>query len=346
MAAAGNSVPRLTSTTALGQSPSPRWCALVPSAIGTLSLALPFPALSAPRSRASPEQEFVEGRPLARPTSHSRILFRHILPNTLGPIIVYTTLTIPGVMLPEATLSFLGLGVETAAYSSWGILIDESQPHALQSLAAVLPHPLLPLLSLFALNFLGDGLRPTRSIRSPRRIKHGLRREAIAPRRLGCFMVLVAWCSGSSKRRGYQLPQHSMAVTPPAALFPLRRPTSLPARMKAHWAPIIFASASGLEPGWLIFGGGMRTDEKTAGNKPAAPVVTKREVRPATTPHASKLQLRQGTLHPQRQGQGGFQNSLAPARTAAAIEAMLAQAGPNCLSRDYCSIIDEILKTW
>ena len=53
-----------------------------------------------------------------------RILFRHILPNTLGPIIVYTTLTIPGVMMFEATLSFLGLGVK-APNSSWGVLIQE-----------------------------------------------------------------------------------------------------------------------------------------------------------------------------------------------------------------------------
>src|SRR5439155_663884 len=53
-----------------------------------------------------------------------RIIFRHILPNILGPIIVYTTLTIPGVMLLEAFLSFLGLGVQPPM-SSWGVLIKD-----------------------------------------------------------------------------------------------------------------------------------------------------------------------------------------------------------------------------
>src|SRR5207253_759219 len=53
-----------------------------------------------------------------------RIIFRHILPNILGPIIVYTTLTIPSVMLLEAFLSFLGLGVQPPM-SSWGVLIKD-----------------------------------------------------------------------------------------------------------------------------------------------------------------------------------------------------------------------------
>jgi oligopeptide transport system permease protein len=53
-----------------------------------------------------------------------RIIFRHILPNIVGPIIVYTTLTIPGVMLLEAFLSFLGLGVQPPM-SSWGVLIKD-----------------------------------------------------------------------------------------------------------------------------------------------------------------------------------------------------------------------------
>jgi oligopeptide transport system permease protein len=90
--------------------------------------------------------------------SHLRILFRHILPNTLGPIIVYTTLTIPGVMLFEATLSFLGLGVK-APNSSWGILIKEGAD-AMFTNPYLLFFPSLALsLTLFALNFLGDGLR-------------------------------------------------------------------------------------------------------------------------------------------------------------------------------------------
>ena len=56
--------------------------------------------------------------------SRPRIMFRHMIPNILGPIIVYTTLTIPGVMLLEAFLGFLGLGVQPPM-SSWGVLIKD-----------------------------------------------------------------------------------------------------------------------------------------------------------------------------------------------------------------------------
>ena len=103
------------------------------------------------------KQEFVEAaRSLG--LGHSRILFRHILPNSLGPIIVYTTLTIPGVMLLEATLSFLGLGVKPP-YSSWGILIDEGANRMLSNPWLLFFPTLFFATTLFALNFLGDGLR-------------------------------------------------------------------------------------------------------------------------------------------------------------------------------------------
>jgi len=89
---------------------------------------------------------------------HGRILFRHILPNTLGPIIVYTTLTIPSVMLFEATLSFLGLGVKPPN-SSWGVLIQEGANAMFANpWPLVFPSALFSL-TLFSLNFLGDGLR-------------------------------------------------------------------------------------------------------------------------------------------------------------------------------------------
>jgi oligopeptide transport system permease protein len=101
--------------------------------------------------------EFVEAaRSLG--LSHSRILFRQILPNTLGPIIVYTTLTIPGVMLFEATLSFLGLGVKPPN-SSWGILIEEGANRMLSNPRLLLFPAIFFSTTLFALNFLGDGLR-------------------------------------------------------------------------------------------------------------------------------------------------------------------------------------------
>ncbi|MBL9190051.1 MAG: ABC transporter permease [Opitutaceae bacterium] len=94
-----------------------------------------------------------------------RIIFRHILPNILGPIIVYTTLTIPAVMLLEAFLSFLGLGVQPPM-SSWGVLIKdgaekmEEYPWLLQFPAAIFS------LTLLSLNFLGDGLRDALDVRS------------------------------------------------------------------------------------------------------------------------------------------------------------------------------------
>lgn len=103
------------------------------------------------------KQEFVEAaRSLG--LGHTRILFRHILPNTIGPIIVYTTLTIPGVMLFEATLSFLGLGVKPP-YSSWGILIDEGANRMLSNFWLLFFPTLFFSTTLFSLNFLGDGLR-------------------------------------------------------------------------------------------------------------------------------------------------------------------------------------------
>jgi oligopeptide transport system permease protein len=94
-----------------------------------------------------------------------RIIFRHILPNILGPIIVYTTLTIPAVMLLEAFLSFLGLGVQPPM-SSWGVLIkDGAEKMEEFSWLLVFPAALFSL-TLFSLNFLGDGLRDALDVRS------------------------------------------------------------------------------------------------------------------------------------------------------------------------------------
>lgn len=103
------------------------------------------------------EQEYVEAaRSLG--LSHSRILFRHIAPNLLGPVIVYTTLSVPGIMLLEAVLSFLGLGVKPPN-SSWGTLIKEGADRMEVSLGLLLYPALFFSLTLLALNFLGDGLR-------------------------------------------------------------------------------------------------------------------------------------------------------------------------------------------
>jgi len=88
----------------------------------------------------------------------SRIIFRHMIPNALGPIIVYATLTVPSVMLLEAFLSFLGLGVQPPM-SSWGVLIKEGAEN-MEEFPWLLIFPGLALaFTLFSLNFLGDGLR-------------------------------------------------------------------------------------------------------------------------------------------------------------------------------------------
>jgi len=102
-------------------------------------------------------REFVEAaRCLGASTP--RILLRHIVPNTLGPVVVYATATLPGVMLTEAFLSFLGVGVQ-APRASWGTLVSEGA-----GVIAVYPWMLVGpgivmSLTIFALNFLGDGLR-------------------------------------------------------------------------------------------------------------------------------------------------------------------------------------------
>lgn len=103
------------------------------------------------------EKEFIEATRVMGFTE-SRIIFQHIIPNTLGPIIIYVTLTVPQVMLLEAFLSFLGLGVQPPM-SSWGLLIQEGV-ETMEEFPWMLIGPSLALsATLFALNFLGDGLR-------------------------------------------------------------------------------------------------------------------------------------------------------------------------------------------
>ncbi len=102
-------------------------------------------------------QEFVMA---ARATGVSNfgIIFRHLIPNALGPVIVYATLTVPSVMLSEAFLSFLGLGVQPP-FASWGSLAADGIKNV-----AIFPWQLIfpgltMALTLFSLNFLGDGIR-------------------------------------------------------------------------------------------------------------------------------------------------------------------------------------------
>jgi oligopeptide transport system permease protein len=110
------------------------------------------------------KMEFIEAaRSLG--LGNGRIIFRHMIPNALGPIIVYTTLTIPAVMLLEATLSFLGLGVQPPM-SSWGTLIKDGA-EKMEEFPWLLIFPgTVFSLTLFSLNFLGDGLRDALDVRA------------------------------------------------------------------------------------------------------------------------------------------------------------------------------------
>lgn len=109
-------------------------------------------------------QEFVQAaRSLG--LSGPQILFRHIVPNVLGPVIVYTTLAVPGIMLLEATLSFLGLGVKPP-FATWGSLIKDGADRMEDNPGLLLYPALLFSTTLFALNFLGDGLRDALDVRA------------------------------------------------------------------------------------------------------------------------------------------------------------------------------------
>lgn len=102
-------------------------------------------------------QEFIEAAISLGLPSH-QILFRHLIPNVMGSIIIYATLTVPNVMLLEAVLSFLGLGVQPPL-SSWGVLIDEGSRTMETSIWLLVCPAMFFSLTLFSLNFLGDGLR-------------------------------------------------------------------------------------------------------------------------------------------------------------------------------------------
>lgn len=102
-------------------------------------------------------REFVEAA-RAIGVSQPAIVLRHIIPNAIGPVVVYATLLVPAVILEEAFLSFLGLGVEM----SWGSMIAEgaSDPLKIQDYPWLIAFPAMALaMTLFALNFLGDGVR-------------------------------------------------------------------------------------------------------------------------------------------------------------------------------------------
>jgi oligopeptide transport system permease protein len=102
-------------------------------------------------------KEFVEAaRAMGVPTR--TIIFRHIIPNLLGVVVIYTTVTVPSVILVESVLSFLGLGIQEPM-TSWGVLIhDGTTVMEFSPWILLFPSALL-CLTLYCFNFIGDGLR-------------------------------------------------------------------------------------------------------------------------------------------------------------------------------------------
>ena len=103
------------------------------------------------------KMEFVEAA-RAMGVSTPRIVIEHIVPNLLGLVLVYATVTVPSVILTESVLSFLGLGIQEPM-TSWGVLIHDGA-QMLDSASWLLIFPALMLsLTLYSFNYLGDGLR-------------------------------------------------------------------------------------------------------------------------------------------------------------------------------------------
>ena len=158
--------------------PTVAFLIVVMAVLGTRSLVALFALLGAiswlPMARIVRGQvlglrgrEFVEAA-RAMGASPGRIVIRHILPNAAGPVIVYATLALPGVMLTEAFLSYLGLGVQ-APLASWGTLVTEGSSQLLVYPWMLLGPGLVMAVTVLALSFLGDGLRDAMDPQTRRR---------------------------------------------------------------------------------------------------------------------------------------------------------------------------------
>jgi len=102
-------------------------------------------------------KEFVEAAQ-ANGLTQGQIIFRHIVPNLLGPVVVYVTLTIPAVILSESFLSFLGLGVQPPMASLGTLIANGAQDMELAPWLLIFPS-LTMVVTLMSFNFIGDGLR-------------------------------------------------------------------------------------------------------------------------------------------------------------------------------------------
>lgn len=91
-------------------------------------------------------------------SSNLRILFKHLIPNSIGPIIVTVTFLVPSAIFSEAFLSFLGIGIQVPI-ASWGTLVNDAIPTLFTQPYQMLFPALAISITMFALNFIGDGLR-------------------------------------------------------------------------------------------------------------------------------------------------------------------------------------------
>ncbi len=105
------------------------------------------------------EREFIEAT-RALGAGGWRIFFRHILPNILQPLLVQSAISMGGVILAEATLSFLGLGIPAPA-PSWGSMLNDARSHLFDSPHLVIFPAIAIALAVLSFNFLGDALRDT-----------------------------------------------------------------------------------------------------------------------------------------------------------------------------------------
>jgi oligopeptide transport system permease protein len=103
------------------------------------------------------QQEFIEAA-VASGASTARIIIKHVVPNVLGPVIVYATLTVPQIILFESFLSFLGLGIQEPRASLGTLIAQGAGEMEAAPWILLVPGGFLALL-LLSLNILGDGLR-------------------------------------------------------------------------------------------------------------------------------------------------------------------------------------------
>jgi peptide/nickel transport system permease protein len=138
---------------ALGQSPT--WIIVVLAALGWMYVA----RVVRGQVLSIKEKEYVEAA-RASGASNKRIILRHIIPNTIGPIMVNMTLAIAAAIIAESTLSFLGFGIQPPV-NSWGRMLADAEPYTtnVDTFYRIFVPGLMILITVIAVNFLGDGLR-------------------------------------------------------------------------------------------------------------------------------------------------------------------------------------------